>query len=311
MPGPSSLTIRTFQDADAEPLAALLRASLAAGEQSGHTASDFEGLIGAFPIARNFLVADIEGTPVGLICSDYRLLVVRPESRRRGVGRGLVEAMERALDSTPDGPLILFPPHGNSGALAFLKALGFRYDHSTFRFRLGPDRIAELPTLPSGLSLATYRVEDLEPYIELINSAFEDHPTPLRVTREQVEHVHAKVTFDPAAIAIVRNPDGQMVGFCTTGIDRGTDPAVGSINLVGVLQPYRGRGLGRYLLIWGIERLQSLGLETIELSVDADNERAVELYRSVGFQAVEDWPQWMRSAAAAPRDLSGNVIARS
>lgn len=302
MPGPSSLTIRTFQDADAGTLAALLRASLAAGEQSGHTASDFEGLIGAFPIARNFLVADLDGTPVGLICSDYRLLVVRPELRRQGIGRALVEAMETALESTPDGPLILFPPHGNDGALAFLKALEFQYDHSTFRFRLDSGRKAALPTLPAGLTLATFRAEDLEPYIELVNGAFADHPTPLRVTREQVEHVHAKPTFDPAAIAIVRNLDGQMVGFCTTGIDRAADPAVGSINLVGVLQPYRGRGLGRYLLIWGIERLQSLGLETIELSVDAENERAVELYRSAGFQAVEEWPQWMRSAAASSRD---------
>jgi ribosomal-protein-alanine N-acetyltransferase len=61
-----------------------------------------------------------------------------------------------------------------------------------------------------------------------------------------------------------------------------------------VLREYRGRGLGRWLLIWGIERLRSIGIDTIELSVDAENENAVGLYRSVGFEPVEEWPQWMR-----------------
>ena len=46
---------------------------------------------------------------------------------------------------------------------------------------------------------------DILPYIDLINTAFADHPTPLRVTLEQIEHVHAKPSFDPAAIAILRN----------------------------------------------------------------------------------------------------------
>ena len=32
----------------------------------------------------------------------------------------------------------------------------------------------------------------------------------------------------------------------------------------------------------------------IDLSVDAENENAVGLYRSVGFDPVEEWPQWMR-----------------
>lgn len=295
VPGHRLPTIRTFQPADQEPLAALLRASLAAGEQSGNTASDFEGLIGAFPIARNFLVAELDGKPVGLICSDYKLVVVEPEFRRQGVGAALVEAMESALVGTPDGPLILYPPHGNAGAIGFLESLGFAYDHSFWRFGLDPERAVPLPTLPNDLSSTSYSDSDTLPYIDLINTSFLDHPTPLRVTLEQIEHVHAKPNFDPAAIVILRTAQDEMIGFCTTGIDRESDPPVGHINLVGVLREYRGRGLGRWLLLWGIERLRSQGIETIELSVDAGNENAVGLYRSVGFVPVEEWPQWMRA----------------
>lgn len=275
-----------------------MRKSMAAGEESGHTTSDFEGLIGAFPIARNFLVADLGGRPVGVICSDYRLVIVEPDARRQGIGAALVEAMEAALESTPDGPLILFPPHGNEGAIAFLEALGFAYDHSFWRFGLDPDRAIPLPSLPADITLSGYTGDDILPYIDLINTSFADHPTPLRVTLEQIEHVHGKDNFDPAAIAILRDPADTMIGFCTTGIDRETDPPTGHINLVGVLRDYRGRGLGRWLLLWGIERLRSKGITTIELSVDAENENAVGLYRSVGFNPVEEWPQWMRQRSS-------------
>ena len=298
MPGPSSRTIRTFQTADAEPLAALLRKSLAAGEQSGNTASDFEGLIGAFPIARNFLVAEQDGEPVGLICSDYRLIVVRPDMRRQGIGRALVEAAEEQLGSTPDGPLILFPPHGSDAALAFLHAIGFAYDHSFWRFRLDPQHAKELPNLPPGITQTGYVADDIMAYIDLINEAFATHPTPIRVTLEQIEHIHAKPSFDPAAIALLRNEATEMIGFCITGVNREIDPPIGTINLVGVRESYRGRGLGKWLLLWGIDRLRSIGIHTIELSVDAENENAVGLYRSVGFEPVEEWPQWMRPKTA-------------
>ena len=56
----------------------------------------------------------------------------------------------------------------------------------------------------------------------------------------------------------------------------------------------RGRGLGRWLLLWGIERLRSQGVARIELGVEANNDRAMTLYRSVGFDPVDEWPQWMR-----------------
>ena len=274
-----------------------MRGSMAAGEQAGHSAGDFEGLIGAFAIARNFLVADLDGHPAGMICSDYKLIIVDPLYRRQGIGAALVVAMETALESTPDGPLVLYPPHGNSGAIAFLESISYGYDHSFWRFGLAPERVIPRPALPDDISLTGYTAADILPYIDLINTAFLDHPTPLRVTLEQIEHVHGKPSFDPAAIAILRNANDGMIGFCTTGIDRDPTPPIGHINLVGVLRAYRGRGLGRWLLLWGIEHLRSQGITGIELSVDAENENAAGLYRSVGFDPVEEWPQWMRKPA--------------
>ena len=61
-----------------------MRDSMATGELTGFTAREFEWVIEAFPIARNFLVADLDGAPVGLILSDQRLLLVDPPARRQG-----------------------------------------------------------------------------------------------------------------------------------------------------------------------------------------------------------------------------------
>jgi ribosomal protein S18 acetylase RimI-like enzyme len=62
--------------------------------------------------------------------------------------------------------------------------------------------------------------------------------------------------------------------------------------MVGVLPAWRGRGLGRELLRWSVEYLRGRGAGLIELSVEAANDRATELYRKHGFVPTIEWPHW-------------------
>jgi ribosomal protein S18 acetylase RimI-like enzyme len=57
---------------------------------------------------------------------------------------------------------------------------------------------------------------------------------------------------------------------------------VGSLGM-GVLPEYRGQGIGRRLLEACIAKAWARGITRIELEVRADNERAIGLYKSVGF----------------------------
>ncbi len=68
---------------------------------------------------------------------------------------------------------------------------------------------------------------------------------------------------------------------------------LGDINLIGVLPKWRGRGIGRALLQWGVAELRSRGAARIELSVEAANERATGLYRAHGFEPTIEWPHWV------------------
>ena len=80
--------------------------------------------------------------------------------------------------------------------------------------------------------------------------------------------------------------DERVVGWCD--IKRETIPIYAHEGLLGmgVLDEYRGRGLGERLLRTALDAARTGGFERVCLSVYARNTRALELYRKVGF-AVE------------------------
>jgi mycothiol synthase len=54
--------------------------------------------------------------------------------------------------------------------------------------------------------------------------------------------------------------------------------------MMGVDPDYRGRGLGRQLLLVGLSHLKSKDLRRVELTVDSENKIACALYKSIGFE---------------------------
>ena len=56
--------------------------------------------------------------------------------------------------------------------------------------------------------------------------------------------------------------------------------------MLGAHPRYQGLGLGRAALLAGMRLLLDRGARTIELTVDAGNDAAKQLYESVGYQRV-------------------------
>ena len=100
--------------------------------------------------------------------------------------------------------------------------------------------------------------------------------------------------IDEAAAFVARNirignpqfvaEEGErIVGWCD--IRRETIPVyahAGHLGM-GLLEPYRGRGIGERLIRATIDAARAAGIERIELSVYGRNARALALYRKVGF----------------------------
>lgn len=84
----------------------------------------------------------------------------------------------------------------------------------------------------------------------------------------------------PHVVAIV---DNKVVGWCDiSSIHRHVAEHVGSLG-IGVLDSFRGMGIGKALMLKALELAKDKGLTRIELTVRENNTRAIELYKKLGF----------------------------
>lgn len=297
---PHEPTIRAFEDGDLAGLEQVIHGALAEGDLPGWTRYELDYLIERMPLDREAtLVADLAGRPVGTLSMRNNLLVVDASHRRQGIGSQLLrtgEALGPGLDVVP---LLLEKPDGLAPAAAFLDHNDYVYHSTLWRmeFRGDPPRAG---ALPAGISSRRYEVDDLVPYVALMNDSFADDEDPTgRVSVDYVAFSHGKPEFDPEDIRIlVDDASGAMAGFVRTAVEKGDDgERYGHVRVLGLPPEWRGRGMGRWLLDWGVGHLLGKGVERVTLEVLGQNDRALQLYRSTGFTEIRSWPRWTRRAA--------------
>ncbi len=95
-----------------------------------------------------------------------------------------------------------------------------------------------------------------------------------------MHEIRRKAGFLPEATWLI----GSAAGYCGSvqGVrERG---ALGAIQNLGVLPAYRGRGLGKALLLQAVHGFRRAGLGRAFLEVTAQNDGAVQLYHRAGFR---------------------------
>jgi RimJ/RimL family protein N-acetyltransferase len=108
--------------------------------------------------------------------------------------------------------------------------------------------------------------------------AFLEAP-PLDSTRQFVMNNIAKGYPQFVAVA-----GGDVVGWCDVIPKSRPIHAHSGVLGMGLLPPFRGRGHGAALIDATLREARRLGLVRFELTVHADNERAIALYERVGFK---------------------------
>ncbi len=87
----------------------------------------------------------------------------------------------------------------------------------------------------------------------------------------------------PSDHIFVAELDGRAVGLAGLHVSEGRERHVASVGLM-VHDDVHGRGIGRALMNQLLDLADRwLGLVRVELTVVGDNERAIKLYRSLGF----------------------------
>ncbi len=182
-------------------------------------------------------------------------------------------------------------PAQDTDRLGDLAALGLVPTRSSFELeRPGDTSDLSDPNWPDGIVPVPFRLGvDDEELHEMIYSFWTDVPGHThRPIDEWRSSVLAGSWYDPNLVVVARDDGGRgelrgsVIGRTFTG-------DVGWVSQLGVAQTARGLGLGRALLIEACHRLHSRHPRIIGLGVEAENESALGLYRSVGFEVCREW----------------------
>jgi len=213
----------------------------------------------------------------------------------KGIGTWLIQESERmaqdiiaGLPSTQRVTIRSFTAGSNERGLALLENEGYDAIRHFWRMEIEFDGPLPQPEWPSGVRIADARENVDEPGLyTVIETAFSEH---FQLTPKQDFDAwlleRKRHGFDPALWAVVWHGD-EMIG---AGLGRMTGEGTGWISLLGVRKDWRGRGIGRAILLHLLNRFKERGAPSVALGVDAANVTgAIRLYESVGMKPVRNF----------------------
>ena len=108
---------------------------------------------------------------------------------------------------------------------------------------------------------------------------------------------------NPRAYVCIGLRAGDVVGWGVTLTRRHASWSSGRIYSLAVDPAHGGRGIGRVIARQLLDELATRGIVRVYLEVRHDNESAQRLYRSLGFEPVEELAEYYNDGAPAIRML--------
>jgi mycothiol synthase len=249
------------------------------------------------------LIAEWNGKAVGMVqafVDKFReekkgfiqSLAVLPEFRHRGIARKLVS---KAIARFKERGMKVASAWAQTDRIACVhlyESFGFVCVRAT---SLMKGSLADIPSdmeeteSPSLREARIREDEDIALINKLDNEAFREHFNYRPVTVEETRYMLLEMPWYQHKKAWFTVIDNKPVGYVVAGIDVGLNKEkrvrCGWILDIGVLKPYRRRGVGSTLMLQAMRYLKSKRIENALLYVDDQNPTcAIKLYEKVGFE---------------------------
>jgi mycothiol synthase len=185
----------------------------------------------------------------------------------------------------------------NAVVLEELRRRDFHLIRHSHRMTIELDAaIADL-TWPEGIQVRTFRDGDERAFYDAQQETFADTWEPIDEPFDEWAHWLLEApSFDPELWFLAQEA-GEIAGFAICKVHPG-DSELGWVQTLGVRRPWRGRGLGRALLLNAFAEFKRRGLRRAGLGVDAENPTgATALYESVGMRAVGRFELYEKAVA--------------
>ncbi len=246
---------------------------------------------------KDLFLAEIGGNIVGYVNVIPELKIgrvvlscyIHPRNRRKGLGRKLFECAlhhARQLEARVAHTNIY---QDNVVAKRFLSKCNFRFVRLYLELRMNLSNV-QLPDTDQTLICRQLRPGEEDKLTQLQNRSFADTWGYNPNTVEEISYRTGLPSYSPTNIIVAYERD-RPVAYIWLRADLDEKQVFneggrkGQIYMLGVDPDYRGRGIGKKVLLAGLYHLKSQGFQIIELTVDSKNKAACSLYRSVGFKS--------------------------
>lgn len=230
----------------------------------------------------------------------YLWFYVHPSARWEGLEKDIIAwSSQRLLEVSRErglpAKLRTYSRDSQINQRIFLETQGFACDRYFLTMARSLREPIPEPEFPIDFRLGHLQGEaDICPWVEMFNESFVDHWNHHDLTVETVWHWIKDPNYHPELDLVALSPEGKFAAFCDCQVNP-ENPKEGWIEFLGTRRSFRKMGLGKAMLLAGLNQLQAAGAEVAKLSVDADSlTGATHLYQSLGFNTVDTWLAWFK-----------------
>jgi mycothiol synthase len=212
--------------------------------------------------------------------------VVHPRAKGQGFGSLLADRSEARARERGLPRMHQFTLGADPASRRLFLERGYTEARRFYEMAIALEAEPAPPRLPEGLELQTLREDGAREFFEALDEAFQDHwEHRSRPFDDWWARHRGSTNFDISLWYLVR--DGESIAAAVR--NEPNRNGGGYVGAIGVRRPWRGRGLGRALLLHTFREFFARGTRRVTLGVDTANPTgATRLYESVGMAAEQE-----------------------